>query len=133
MLLLRENPSMDESKNLSEQRRRSGGAELDGRRVLVFAENDYEDLELWYPKLRLEEAGAAITVAGPREKSYRSKHGYPVETDGNVADYRAADFDALVVPGGWCPDRFRPGRRSARTAVSRWRRRCSRARRWAAG
>ncbi|MCC2668207.1 MAG: intracellular protease, PfpI family [Armatimonadetes bacterium] len=77
------------------------------KRVLIFAENDYEDLELWYPKLRLIEAGVQVTVAGPREKVYQSKHGYPVETDGNVADFNAADFDGVVVPGGWCPDRLR--------------------------
>jgi len=78
-----------------------------GKRVMIFAEENYEDLELWYPKLRLIEAGVQVVTAGPREKSYKSKHGYPVETDGNVADYRAADFDGLVVPGGWCPDRLR--------------------------
>src|SRR4051812_34131089 len=77
------------------------------KRVLIFAENDYEDLELWYPKLRLIEAGVQVTVAGPREKVYKSKHGYPAETDGNVRDFRAADFDGVVVPGGWCPDRLR--------------------------
>jgi protease I len=77
------------------------------KRVMIFAENDYEDLELWYPKLRLIEAGVRVTVAGPREKVYKSKHGYPAETDGNVADFNAADFDGLVVPGGWCPDRLR--------------------------
>ena len=80
---------------------------LNDKRVLIFAENDYEDLELWYPKLRLIEAGVQVTVAGPREKVYKSKHGYPAETDGNVADFRASDFDGLVVPGGWCPDRLR--------------------------
>ena len=80
---------------------------VENKRVLVFAENDYEDLELWYPKLRLIEAGVAVTVAGPREKVYKSKHGYPVETDGNVADFNASDFDGVVVPGGWCPDRLR--------------------------
>jgi len=77
------------------------------KRVLIFAEDNYEDLELWYPKLRLIEAGVQVTVAGPREKSYKSKHGYPVETDGNVADYDPADFDGVVVPGGFCPDRLR--------------------------
>ena len=80
---------------------------LTNKRVLIFAEDNYEDLELWYPKLRLIEAGVRVTVAGPREKSYKSKHGYPVETDGNVADFNPADFDGLVVPGGWCPDRLR--------------------------
>ncbi len=77
------------------------------RRILIFAENDYEDLELWYPKLRLTEAGFAVTVAGPGEKVYRSKHGYPVETDGRVRDFDPADFAGVVVPGGWCPDRLR--------------------------
>jgi protease I len=77
------------------------------RRVLIFAEENYEDLELWYPKLRLIEAGVQVTVAGPREKVYKSKHGYAAETDGNVADFKAADFDGVVVPGGWCPDRLR--------------------------
>ncbi len=77
------------------------------KRVLIFAEDNYEDLELWYPKLRLIEAGVEVVVAGPREKSYKSKHGYPVETDGNVSDYKASDFDGVVVPGGFCPDRLR--------------------------
>lgn len=76
-------------------------------RVMIFAENDYEDLELWYPKLRLLEAGARVVVAGPREGEYKSKHGYPAKTDGNVRDFRADQFGALVVPGGWAPDRLR--------------------------
>jgi protease I len=80
---------------------------LSDKRVMIFAEDNYEDLELWYPKLRLIEAGVQVTVAGPKEKSYKSKHGYPVETDGNVADYNPADFDGVVVPGGFCPDRLR--------------------------
>jgi protease I len=80
---------------------------LSDKRVMIFAEDNYEDLELWYPRLRLVEAGVQVTVAGPREKTYKSKHGYPVETDGNVADYNPADFDGVVVPGGFCPDRLR--------------------------
>jgi protease I len=76
-------------------------------RVMIFAENEYEDLELWYPKLRLIEAGARVVVAGPSEKEYRSKHGYPAQTDGIVRDFRPDQFDALVVPGGWAPDRLR--------------------------
>jgi protease I len=81
--------------------------ELTSLKVMLFAENDYEDLELWYPKLRLQEAGAQVIVAGPGEPEYRSKHGYPARTDGNVRDYNAAAFDALVIPGGWAPDRLR--------------------------
>jgi protease I len=80
---------------------------LTGKRVMIFAENDYEDLELWYPKLRLIEEGATVAVAGPSDPEYKSKHGYPAKTDGNVRDCRAEQFDALVVPGGWAPDRLR--------------------------
>jgi deglycase len=81
--------------------------ELKNTRILVLAENDYEDLELWYPKLRLIEAGAQVTVAGPSEKEYKSKHGYPAATDGNVRDFDPRDFDGVVIPGGWAPDRLR--------------------------
>jgi protease I len=81
--------------------------ELTSTRILILAENDYEDLELWYPKLRLIEAGAQVTVAGPSEKVYQSKHGYPAPTDGNVRDMRPEDFDGVVIPGGWAPDRLR--------------------------
>lgn len=81
---------------------------LDGRRVLIFVENDYEDLELWYPKLRLEEAGAHVVVAGPElGKTYRGKHGYPCTSDGDIPEMESADFDGVVCPGGWCPDKLR--------------------------
>ena len=53
--------------------------ELKGKWVAVLAENSYEDLELWYPVLRLREAGAKVTVVGmPGVEEYTSKHGYPV-------------------------------------------------------
>ena len=49
---------------------------LDGLRILVLVGEDYEDLELWYPKLRLEEAGAHVTVAGSMQgRTYAGKHG----------------------------------------------------------
>lgn len=77
------------------------------KRILILAENNYEDQELWYPKLRFTEAGYQVKVAGVGEKSYKSKYGYPVETDGSVADFNPDDFDGVVVPGGWAPDRLR--------------------------
>ncbi len=80
---------------------------LTGKRVVILAAQHYEDLELWYPKLRLEEAGAIVTVAGLKEASYLSKHGYPVETDRSVADLAPSDFDGVIVPGGWAPDYLR--------------------------
>jgi protease I len=77
------------------------------KRVMIFAAPDFEDLELWYPLLRLREAGAEVTVAGLGERTYLGKHGLPVQTDGDIEGYDPADFDVLVVPGGWAPDRLR--------------------------
>lgn len=81
---------------------------LSGQRALIFVGDDYEDLELWYPKLRLEEAGARTIVAGlAGDHTYRGKHGYPCRSDAAVSEVRAAEFDLLVVPGGWMPDKLR--------------------------
>lgn len=77
-------------------------------RVLILVEKTYEDLELWYPKLRLEEAGHEVVLCGPEAgQEYPSKHGYPARSDVAAKDVRAADFDALVVPGGFSPDHMR--------------------------
>jgi protease I len=75
--------------------------------VLMLVGPEYEDLELWYPKLRLEAAGYAVPVAGLGEAKYAGKHGYPCPVDGNVRDFRAADLAGVFIPGGWAPDRIR--------------------------
>lgn len=81
---------------------------LDGIRVLMLVGDDYEDLELWYPKLRIEEAGGHVTLAGATSgRTYRGKHGYPCTSDACIADMEAADFHGIVVPGGWMPDKLR--------------------------
>ena len=81
---------------------------LGGRRVLILTGQIYEDLELWYPKLRLEEAGAELIVAGPEAGAhYDGKHGYPCVSDAAIDQMNEADFDALVVPGGFMPDKLR--------------------------
>lgn len=80
---------------------------LKGKTVLCFAAPQYEDLELWYPKIRLEEEGATVVVAGLGERTYSGKKGYPVTVDTNVDDVYAEEFDGLVVPGGWAPDVMR--------------------------
>ena len=82
--------------------------ELAGRRVVILVGDQYEDLELQYPRLRLIEAGAAVVVAGQEEGVvHLGKHGYPQRAEAAVADLSADDFDALVVPGGWMPDKLR--------------------------
>lgn len=81
---------------------------LTGRRFLCFTGDDYEDLELWYPKLRLIEAGATFDVAGDQAgKKYHGKHGYPCVSDLAIAGLRAADYDGLICAGGWMPDKLR--------------------------
>ncbi|MDA1038696.1 MAG: type 1 glutamine amidotransferase [Planctomycetota bacterium] len=81
---------------------------LDGVRILTLVGDDYEDLELWYPKLRLEEAGGHVTLAGSMQgRTYSGKHGYPCTSDAAIADMEAADFHGIVIPGGWMPDKLR--------------------------
>ena len=81
---------------------------LKGKRVAIFAEDLYEDLELWYPLLRLREEGAAVVVVGPGEaKEHHGKYGYPVAVDQAVREADVKRFDAVVVPGGYAPDRMR--------------------------
>ena len=81
---------------------------LAGQRVLILVGDVYEDLELWYPRLRLIEAGAQVVVAGQRAgHTYAGKNGYPCVSDAAIEKVRAADFNGLVVPGGFMPDKLR--------------------------
>ncbi|MBI5577444.1 MAG: DJ-1/PfpI family protein, partial [Deltaproteobacteria bacterium] len=81
--------------------------ELKGKRVAVLVENLYEDLELWYPVLRLREAGADVSIVGPLASTYTSKHGYEARANIGVEQADAGGFDAVIVPGGYAPDRMR--------------------------
>ena len=81
---------------------------LAGTRMLAFTGEIYEDLELWYPKLRLIEAGCEVVVAGSESgKTYAGKNGYPCISDVAITDCDASKFDALLVPGGFMPDKLR--------------------------
>jgi protease I len=79
-----------------------------GQRVLMFVGDEYEDLELWYPKLRLIEAGLHVVVAGAEEgRKYVGKNGYPCVADAAIAEMESADFQGVICPGGWMPDKLR--------------------------
>ncbi len=81
---------------------------LSGQRVLMFVGDDYEDLELWYPRLRLIEAGVHVVVAGAEEGGkYHGKHGYPCVADAAICDMESADFQGVICAGGWMPDKLR--------------------------
>src|SRR5919199_4735556 len=82
--------------------------ELSGKRVAILAEQQYEDLELWYPLFRLREAGAEVFVVGSgTADEYTSKHGYPVKVDAEADTVTAAQFDGVIIPGGYSPDHMR--------------------------
>lgn len=81
---------------------------LQGKRVAILAENMYQELELWVPYYRMKEEGADVKVVGCKgAKSYTSKYGYPVAVDVQAESVKAADFDAVVIPGGYAPDMMR--------------------------
>jgi protease I len=81
---------------------------LRAKRVAVLVEDNYENLELWYPVLRLSEEGAEVSIVGPKSgETYKSKEGYAAVADISMDDALAVDFDAIIVPGGFPPDRMR--------------------------
>ncbi len=75
---------------------------------LVLVHDLYEDLELWYPKIRLDEAGFKTVIAGPVAKqTYQGKHGYPCQSDISFDDINPDQFVGLLIPGGFAPDKLR--------------------------
>jgi len=79
-----------------------------GKRVLIFVENMYNELEFWYPCLRLKEAGMEVTTVAPKAgETYTSKIGMPVTSDAAAAEIDAARYDGLIIPGGYAPDIMR--------------------------
>ncbi len=81
---------------------------LEGRSVAVFVEEGFEDLEFWVTVMRLREEGARVTVAGAGVgRTVRGKHCLQATVEADVEQLRASDFDAVVVPGGWAPDKLR--------------------------
>ena len=80
---------------------------LDGRKVVVLLAEGFEDLEFWVTVMRLREEGAAVTIAGLSTEPVRGKNGLEAKADVPVADVSSAGLDAVVVPGGWAPDKLR--------------------------
>lgn len=77
-------------------------------RVLIIVHDNYEDLELWYPKIRLEEEGYKVIIAGPESSMiYSGKHGYPCLAHHSFDQIKSEPFSAIVIPGGFAPDKLR--------------------------
>lgn len=81
---------------------------LKGVSVAILVEQQYQEMEVWYPHYRLIEAGARSVLVGPEAgKSYPSKLGYPAKAEVSIDQVRAEDFDGVVLPGGFAPDFLR--------------------------
>lgn len=82
--------------------------DLKGSRACILVEQQYQEMEVWYPLYRLREAGCKVTVVGPEAgQSYPSKLGYPCKSDKSARDVTADDFEVLIIPGGFAPDYLR--------------------------
>jgi len=78
------------------------------KKIAVLIEDHYQVLEVWYPYLRLREAGfKTIFVGTGKKKEYESKEGYPAEEELSIKEAKVSDFDGVVIPGGYAPDILR--------------------------
>jgi protease I len=78
------------------------------KKVVSLISDDFEDLELWYPILRLREEGIEVVVAGEKAgERYVGKYGVPAYSDCSFSDVKTEEFDGILIPGGWAPDKLR--------------------------
>jgi protease I len=81
---------------------------LSGAKIAMLVEDNYQELELWYPLLRLREEGADVVVVGPQKgRIFTSKHGYPVTSDLAADEVEIGSLAGVIVPGGYAPDVMR--------------------------
>ncbi len=77
------------------------------KRILILLEDMVEDSEFLYPYLRLKEEGFDVRSAAPENKTYQGKGGMRFKPDWEFSDIKMEEFDAVVIPGGYAPDRWR--------------------------
>jgi protease I len=77
------------------------------RSIAILVGPDYEDLEVWYPKLRLEAAGFDAPLVGANRVTYHGKHGYPAPVERSIDEIDPATLAGVLAPGGWAPDKLR--------------------------
>jgi protease I len=80
---------------------------LDGKRIAVLVASGVEDLEYYVPYMRLQEEGAEVLGAGLSLDPVTGKNGLEIKPDVTIETLNSSELDALVVPGGWAPDKLR--------------------------
>ncbi|NIU38642.1 DJ-1/PfpI/YhbO family deglycase/protease [Candidatus Bathyarchaeota archaeon] len=81
--------------------------ELQNKKAIIISTHDFEDTELIYPYYRLKEAGADVKIAALERGTIRGKHGIEVAAELSIKELNADDYDSVIIPGGWAPDRLR--------------------------
>ena len=82
--------------------------ELEGKKIILLVEEIFNDLEFWYPYYRLREAGAQVVVVGSGSAdAYRGKSGTVAKPDVSAHQVAVSEFDSIIIPGGYAPDRMR--------------------------
>lgn len=80
---------------------------LKGKKIAMFVEDIYEDLEFWYPYYRMKEEGAKVTIIGSKKDAYTGKNGITVKANALIEEVKRDDYAALIIPGGYAPDHMR--------------------------
>ena len=77
-------------------------------KIVNLVHQNFEDLELWYPVIRLKEEGVTVHVAGEEANAkYFGKHGVPATADIGFSELDPDTYHGVLVPGGWAPDKLR--------------------------
>jgi protease I len=78
------------------------------KKILIFVHKIYEEMELHYPRYRLLESGFDVVVAGPKKgEEYKGKQGFPCIADASFEEINESDFEGVIIPGGYAPDKLR--------------------------
>jgi len=80
---------------------------LQGKEIAILVAEGVEDLEYFVPLMRLQEEGAKVHSAGLDMKPVHGKNGLLITPDTTVESLDAGNLFALVIPGGWAPDKLR--------------------------